>query len=62
MRTLRVEAVYPMAFETYNDVIQYLPTFIEDTYNTRRLHSSIGYLSPAQFEIQLPRRTVKSAA
>lgn len=62
MKTLKVEAVYPMAFETYDDVIQYLPKFIEDTYNTRRLHSSLGYLSPTQFEDQLPRPTVKSAA
>ena len=62
MKTLKVEAVYPMAFETFGDVADYIPRFIEDTYNCRRLHSSLGYLSPKQFEDQLPGQTVKSAA
>jgi len=62
MKTLKVEAVYAMAFETFDDVAEHLPRFIEHTYNTRRLHSSLGYLSPTQFEDQLPRQTVKSTA
>jgi putative transposase len=62
MKTLKVEAVYPMAFENFEDAATYLPYFIEAVYNRRRLHSSLGYLSPVQFEEQQVRATVKVAA
>ena len=61
MKTLKVEGVYPMAFETEEDVAYYLPCFI-DCYNERRLHSALGYLSPNRFEEEQPRKPVKSAA
>ena len=50
MKTLKQEEVYLMNYQTYLDVLENLPRFIEEVYNEKRVHSRIGYLTPSELE------------
>lgn len=49
--SLKVEAVHGERFETRAQAKSQLFEYIEIYYNRSRLHSSLGYLSPAAFEL-----------
>jgi putative transposase len=49
-KTLKVEEVYLSDYETIDDAAPSIERFIERVYNEKRLHASLGYLPPAEFE------------
>lgn len=53
MKTLKDNEVYMWHYETFIDVIERIPYFIEEVYNKKRLHSSLQYFSPEEFEQKL---------
>ena len=53
IKTLEYEEVYLSEYRTFNEAYQNIERFIEKAYNMKRLHSSIGYLPPNEFEMGL---------
>jgi transposase InsO family protein len=50
--TLKTECVYPRRFATKREAREVIFDFIETFYNPRRRHSTLGYLSPVEFEMK----------
>jgi len=49
-RTLKHEEVYLQEYRDFDEAQANLARFIDDVYNTKRLHSALGYRPPADFE------------
>lgn len=52
MRTIKEEAVDLSEYHDYWDAYRQIGHFLEDVYTRKRIHSSLGYLTPAEFEAQ----------
>jgi len=53
MKTIKTEEVYLWEYRTLEDVLRRLPYFIEQVYNQKRLHASLDYVPPAEYEAML---------
>ena len=53
IKTLKSEEIQLWEYRTMEDARKRIPYFIEDVYNQKRLHSSIGYRPPCEFEKML---------
>ena len=62
MKTLKYEEVYRNEYRDLAEARASIGKFLETVYNQKRLHSSLGYLPPAEFEAQLAAQTVEAAA
>jgi len=49
-KTIKVEEVYLSDYLDFEDALANIGPFIEEVYNKKRLHSSIGYKPPQEFE------------
>ena len=49
-KTLKKEEVYLNQYRSFEEAHTNLGAFLDDVYNVKRLHSSLGYLPPTEFE------------
>jgi transposase InsO family protein len=61
IRTIKEEEVDLSDYQDYNDARRQLGRFLGEVYIHKRIHSSLGYLTPAEFEDQWWRERVLSA-
>ena len=52
MRTIKEEEVDLSEYQDFADALRQITRFLDDVYNVKRIHSSLGYLTPREFEDQ----------
>jgi putative transposase len=52
MRTIKEEEVDLSEYRNFTEAYQHIEQFLEDVYMKKRIHSSLGYLTPQEFEQQ----------
>ena len=60
MRTIKEEEVDLSDYQDYHDAYHQFERFLEDVYMRKRVHSSLNYLTPAEFEAQWLSATLDS--
>ena len=59
---MKSEEVYLRQYRDQSDARSSIDRFLGEVYNDQRLHSSLGYLPPAQFERDWHEQNKKEAA
>jgi len=52
IRTIKEEEIALSEYLDYHDAYKQIGRFLDDVYMHKRIHSSLGYLTPAEFEVQ----------
>lgn len=60
-KTIKYEKLNRYHFEDYKQVYQVIQQYIDGWYNTRRIHSSLGYKTPQEVEQEYLNRNRKAA-
>ncbi len=60
MRTIKEEEVDLSEYQDYSDAYQQIGRFLDDVYMRKRVHSSLHYLTPVEFESQWRSATLDS--
>jgi Integrase core domain len=51
LKTVKYEEVNVHRYHTFEEAQAHLQTFLEEVYNAKRLHSSLDYVPPDEFEV-----------
>ncbi len=51
LKTVKCEEGYVQHYQTFEEAQAHLQAFLEDVYNAKRLHSSLDYVPPDEFEL-----------
>src|SRR6266536_4815624 len=62
MKTLKYEEVYRNEYRDLAEARAAIGEFLEKVYNQKRLHSSLGYVPPVEFEAQRAAQNLEAAA
>ncbi len=60
--TIKGEMLDHETFDTRAEATAAIADYIDAFYNVHRLHSSIGYVSPIEFELKLNLKSLREAA